>query len=129
MPRISVDTQIQKLRAQRHKLEKAEQQLLSRTHAQALKKIVQIAHAAELGVDQIAKALAGVKLPKAKAGQMQAPAPRAKVARTKAPRAKVPAKYRNPSDPNQTWSGRGLMPHWLKALKENGTLESALIKT
>jgi DNA-binding protein H-NS len=35
----------------------------------------------------------------------------------KAPRqnAKSPeAKYRNPDDPKQTWSGRGRQPHWYK---------------
>lgn len=27
---------------------------------------------------------------------------------------KVPVKYRNPVDPNQTWSGRGRQPAWIK---------------
>lgn len=40
-------------------------------------------------------------------------------ARTKAPRAprkagaKVPPKYRNPANPEQTWTGRGKQPRWL----------------
>ena len=29
---------------------------------------------------------------------------------------KKPAKYRNPSDQNQTWTGQGAEPNWLKAL-------------
>lgn len=40
----------------------------------------------------------------------------------KAPRAprkaagsKVPPKYRNPADPEQTWTGRGKQPRWLAA--------------
>ena len=41
----------------------------------------------------------------------------------------VAAKYRNPEDPSQTWSGRGKRPRWLvAALKKRGvTLDSLLI--
>ncbi len=31
-----------------------------------------------------------------------------------APKAKAPAKFRNPSDHSQTWSGRGRKPAWYK---------------
>ena len=34
--------------------------------------------------------------------------------RGKAKKAPAPAKYRNPSDPAQTWSGRGRQPGWIK---------------
>lgn len=27
---------------------------------------------------------------------------------------KAPAKYKNPADPSQTWSGRGRQPGWIK---------------
>lgn len=46
-------------------------------------------------------------------------APRA----AKAPRktgVKVPPKYRNPADPEQTWTGRGKQPRWLAAEVEKG---------
>ncbi len=33
---------------------------------------------------------------------------------------KVAIKYRNPLDPSQTWTGRGVTPRWLKALVESG---------
>lgn len=33
---------------------------------------------------------------------------------------KVAIKYRNPNDPSQTWTGRGVTPRWLKALVESG---------
>ncbi len=29
---------------------------------------------------------------------------------------KVPAKYRNPKDKTQTWTGRGVAPKWMQAL-------------
>lgn len=35
-------------------------------------------------------------------------------------RARVPAKYRNPHNPSQTWSGRGIRPKWLRAELEKG---------
>ena len=42
---------------------------------------------------------------------------------------KVAAKYRNPADPAQTWSGRGRMPLWIKAHADKGTkLDKFLIK-
>lgn len=35
--------------------------------------------------------------------------------RARRPYPRVLPKYRNPSDPSETWSGRGKMPRWLKA--------------
>jgi DNA-binding protein H-NS len=36
------------------------------------------------------------------------------VDRARRPYPRVLPKYRNPSDPSETWSGRGKMPRWLK---------------
>ena len=33
---------------------------------------------------------------------------------------RVAPKYRNPNDPNETWTGRGVKPKWLRALLEQG---------
>jgi len=33
---------------------------------------------------------------------------------------KNPAKFSNPDNPSQTWTGRGLAPMWLKELVEKG---------
>lgn len=35
-------------------------------------------------------------------------------------RAKVAPKYRHPTDPTLTWSGRGQMPRWLRELVDQG---------
>lgn len=32
----------------------------------------------------------------------------------------APAKYRNPDNPEQTWSGRGRRPEWFKAAEKAG---------
>ena len=33
---------------------------------------------------------------------------------------KVAPKYRNPKDPSQTWTGRGVAPKWMQALNDAG---------
>ncbi|MGY6519947.1 MAG: H-NS histone family protein [Lysobacteraceae bacterium] len=40
---------------------------------------------------------------------------------------KVPPKYQNPSDPTQTWTGRGKRPNWFKDLLASGKKESDLL--
>jgi DNA-binding protein H-NS len=41
----------------------------------------------------------------------------------------VAAKYANPDDPSETWTGRGRKPRWLNAkLQEGGKIEKFLIK-
>lgn len=44
------------------------------------------------------------------------------------PKTSVKPKYRNPKDPTQTWSGRGIIPAWAKAYKDKGKLEEIAIK-
>lgn len=42
---------------------------------------------------------------------------------------KVAAKYRNPHNAGETWTGRGVKPRWLKALVDTGKkIEDYLIK-
>ena len=38
----------------------------------------------------------------------------------------VPAKYRNPDDPSQTWSGHGRRPAWFRKTTESGTSAESL---
>ena len=42
-------------------------------------------------------------------------------ARTPGGRPADPPKYRNPENPEQTWSGRGRRPHWLHDALANGS--------
>ena len=39
---------------------------------------------------------------------------------SKATSAKIPAKFSNPDNPSQTWTGQGMSPKWLKDLVEKG---------
>ena len=41
-------------------------------------------------------------------------------AKTGRPYPKVHPKYRNPERPSETWSGRGLQPHWVRAQLRKG---------
>jgi DNA-binding protein H-NS len=120
MPRATVSSQLEKIRAARAKLEREEKKLLSRSHDKALGQIVQIARNAGLGIDQIAAALGGKGRAK----------PAAKSARKVSATAgrKVAPKYRDPANAANTWTGRGRMPQWVADLHAKGALESALIK-
>ncbi|NIA00576.1 H-NS family nucleoid-associated regulatory protein [Massilia sp. CCM 8734] len=40
---------------------------------------------------------------------------------------KAAVKYRDPSNPNNQWTGRGRSPAWVKALETAGTLDSAKV--
>lgn len=40
---------------------------------------------------------------------------------------KVAAKYRNPDDINQTWTGRGVSPKWMQALVNAGRSKSEFL--
>jgi DNA-binding protein H-NS len=42
-------------------------------------------------------------------------------------KSKAPAKFKNPDDPSQTWSGRGRQPGWYKDAVKNGVPEAKLL--
>jgi DNA-binding protein H-NS len=120
MARSSVAAQLAKLRKDREALEKREKALLAKTNDKVLSKIVTLAKEAGLTAADIAKALGANKPSKS------AKAPRAAKKGALAGK-KVAPKYRNPANPDQTWTGRGVSPSWVQALKAAGTLDSALI--
>jgi DNA-binding protein H-NS len=120
MARTTVDAQISRIRKQREILEKKEKELLARSQNKSLDRIVQIARANGISAAQISDALKVGGKGKAKLGRSLAK-------KASAPRGKVAPKYRNPADPQQTWTGRGKMPLWVKALHSEGKLETARI--
>ena len=120
MARTTVANQLAAIRKQRELLDKKEQPLKSKSHDKVLAQIVSLAKEAGLTAADIAKALSSgkpAKVAKApKAGKKGALAGK-----------KVAPKYRNPANPEQTWTGRGVSPTWVQALKAAGTLDAALI--
>jgi DNA-binding protein H-NS len=120
MARSTVEAQLAALRKQRELLNKKEQLLLGKSHEKVLARILQIAKEAGLTPAAISKAFAEIK--PGKTAKTAKPAKKGSLAGKK-----IPPKYRNPANPLQTWTGRGVTPSWVQALKSSGTLESAFI--
>ena len=120
MARITVASQLAAIRKQRELLEKKEQALKAKSHDKVLAKIVALAKDAGLTASDITKALSAGK--PAKAGKVARGAKKGALAGKK-----VAPKYRNPANPEQTWTGRGVSPTWVQELKAAGTLDAALI--
>jgi DNA-binding protein H-NS len=120
MARTTVANQLAAIRKQREMLDKKEQALKSKSHDKVLATIVALAKEAGLTAADITKALSAGK--PAKAGKVPKAAKKGALAGKK-----VAPKYRNPANPEQTWTGRGVSPTWIQALKAAGTLDSALI--
>jgi DNA-binding protein H-NS len=120
MARTTVANQLAAIRKQREMLDKKEQALKSKSHDKVLATIVALAKEAGLTAADITKALSAGK--PAKAGKVPKAAKKGALAGKK-----VAPKYRNPANPEQTWTGRGVSPTWVQALKAAGILDSALI--
>lgn len=120
MARTTVASQLAAIRKQRDLLEKKEQALKAKSHDKVLAKIVALAKDAGLTASDISKALGAGK--PAKAGKATRDPKKGALAGKK-----VAPKYRNPANPEQTWTGRGVSPVWVQSLKAAGTLDSALI--
>ena len=123
MARTTVASQLAALQKQREALEKKEQVLKAKSHDKVLSQIVQMAKDAGLTAGDIAKAFDSGKSAKAAKGAKAAGAAKKGALAGK----KVPAKYRNPANAEQTWTGRGVSPAWVQELKVEGALDTALI--
>ena len=117
MARATVANQLAAIRKQRELLDKKEQALKNKSHEKILSKILTLAKEAGLTAEDIAKAFAAGKSAKV----MKNPKKGALAGK------KVAPKYRNPANPEQTWTGRGVSPAWIQALKAAGSLDAALI--
>jgi DNA-binding protein H-NS len=122
MARTTVANQLAAIRKQRELLDKKEQALKAKSHDKVLAKIVALAKEAGLSASDISKALSEGKAAKSTKGPKKA-------GKSALAGKKVAPKYRNPANHEQTWTGRGVSPTWVQALKAAGTLDSALIAT
>jgi DNA-binding protein H-NS len=128
MSRPSIASQLAAIEKQRELLAKKEKTLKAESHGKVLSHIVKLAKDADLTVADITAAFENKKS-KASGSSKK---PVRESLRTKAHTmkgVKLPAKYRNPLNPDQTWTGRGVDPSWVSTLREAGKLESALILT
>lgn len=114
----NVASQIAKLQKKLALLQKKEADNSKLQQAKALAAIVKLAKGVGLTADDIAGALKSGKAPVKKKATAKKSANAGK---------SVAPKYRNPANPEQTWTGRGKSPTWITELKAAGTLENALI--
>ena len=118
---VNTQSQIAKLKKQLDALMKKENAIKSKTHEKTLAQIVKLAKDNAITAKDIEAAMGSTKAKKA----TKAKAVGVKKSARKG--AKVAPKYRNPSNHEQTWTGRGVSPTWVQALKAEGKLDSALI--
>ncbi len=127
MARTTVEVQLAKLRKQREAIEAKEKALLARANDKVIAEIVALAKKHNVTIEELGDAMDTAKRKRsAKGTRHVAKAPR-KTAKTNDKRAKVAPKYRNPTNAAETWTGRGRTPLWVQALKDAGTLDTALI--
>ena len=126
MSKPSIAAQLASIQKQRDLLSKKETVLKAESHGKVLLQIVKMAKDAGLTLAEITSAYDGKKNKLANSPK-KATKSTSKLKSHTMKGVKLPAKYKNPLNPNQTWTGRGVDPAWVAALKESGQLESALI--
>lgn len=118
----NTQAQIVKLMKQLETLKKKESLVKSKKQEKTLAQIVKLAKDNEISAKDIESAMGSSKAKKAT---------KAKVVGTKKSSLKgkpVAPKYQNPNNSTETWSGRGIAPKWVQALKADGKLDTALIQ-
>jgi DNA-binding protein H-NS len=118
----SIASKLAALKRQQAALEKKQKAIDGKQQAKAIARIKEIFKSTpELTIEQVTAALGGSS--KSKKASAKKTAGTSKLAGKK-----VAPKYRNPANANETWTGRGKAPTWVAALKNAGTLDTALIK-
>ncbi len=117
----NTQAQIAKLKKQLEALQKKENSLKSKKQDKALAQIVKLAKENAISAKDIEAAMGSSKAKKAT---------KAKTAAKKSGLKGKPVapKYQNPTNHAETWTGRGIAPKWIQALKAEGKLDSALIQ-
>ena len=118
----NTQAQIVKLMKQLEALKKKESAVKSKKQDKALAQIVKLAKENAISAKDIEAAMGSSKTKKATKAKGVGAKKGALAGK------KVAPKYRNPSNHEQTWTGRGVSPTWVQALKAEGKLDSALIQ-
>jgi len=117
----NTQAQIAKLKKQLEALQKKESAVKSKKQDKALAQIVKLAKENAISAKDIEAAMGSSKAKKA----TKAKATAKKSGLKGKP---VAPKYQNPTNHAETWTGRGIAPKWIQALKAEGKLDSALIQ-
>jgi DNA-binding protein H-NS len=126
MSKPSIAAQLAYIQKQRDLLSKREVALKAESQGKVLLQIVKMAKDAGLTLAEITSAYEGKKIKLANPPKKTTKSP-TKLKSHTMKGVKLPAKYKNPLNPNQTWTGRGVDPAWVATLRELGQLESALV--
>jgi DNA-binding protein H-NS len=126
MSKPSIAAQLASIQKQRDLLSKKEAALRAESHGKVLLQIVKMAKDAGLSLAEITSAYDDKKTKRANTLKKTTKSP-TKLKSHTMKGVKLPAKYKNPLNPNQTWTGRGVDPAWVATLREPGQLESALV--
>jgi DNA-binding protein H-NS len=124
----SIAAQLASIQKQRDILSKKEAVLKAESHGKVLLQIVKMAKDAGLTLAEITSAYDYKKIKPADTLKRSSNSSTNLKSHTMKG-VKLPPKYKNPLNPTQTWTGRGLAPAWIAALREAGQLESALIQS
>ena len=119
MAKNTVQDQLAKIQKKVDALKLKEKALRSKANGSVIAQIVALAKKHQITTDEIVLAMDKKK----SSTKMKPDGPTKKSTDVR----KVPAKFRDPSNAERTWSGRGIMPTWVKSLKESGLLDTALI--
>ena len=128
MTKLSIAAQLAAIQKQKDLLAKKEAALKAESHGKVLLQIIKMAKDAGLSLAEITSAYEGHKT-KSPLKSNEKKYKNSSVKPHTMKGVKLPAKYRNPMDSNQTWTGRGVDPGWVAKLREAGLLESALIQS
>jgi DNA-binding protein H-NS len=128
MTKLSIAAQLASIQKQRDLLSKKEAALKAESHGKVLLQIVKMAKDAGLTLAEITAAYDDKKTKLANTSKKSTNSS-TKLKFHKMKGVKLPAKYKNPLNPNQIWTGRGVDPAWVATLRESGQLESALIQS
>jgi DNA-binding protein H-NS len=126
MSKLSIAAQLASIQKQRDLLSKKEAALRAESHGKVLLQIIKMAKDAGLTLAEITSAYDDKKTKLANTPK-KANKSSNKLRQHTMKGVKLPAKYKNPLNPNQTWTGRGVDPAWVAKLREEGQLASALI--
>ncbi len=117
----NTQAQIVKLMKQLEALKKKESAVKSKKQEKALAQIMKLAKDNAISAKDIEAAMGSSKAKKATKAKATAKKSNLK-GKSVAP------KYQNPTNHTETWTGRGIAPKWIQALKAEGKLDSALIQ-
>ena len=127
MARTTVDVQLSKIRSQMEALHAKEKALLSKANDKVIAQIVALAKQHGITHDELGDAMDVAKRKRSAKGTRHEEKALRKTSKSNDKRGKVAPKYRDPQNESHTWTGRGRTPLWVQALKDAGTLDTALI--